>query len=246
MYHPILFTIGGVNFYSYGFFVAMAFLATYGVFAYLYNKNKLSDKYLFEKLLLVLLAGFLGARIVYFALYHQEFSNAIDFFRFWLGGYVSFGGIVGGFIALIVIFRKKLLSHLDIFGVSFMAGAALWRIGCFMAHDHAGVFTTAWYAINYEAPAILFEIILSLIGFIIFFILYTKKIIKTPGIIFFAMFAYYGTERIFTDIFRDDPIIWGLRTGQWAGIVMLIVGVSMIIYLKFIKKSKENYAKIKR
>lgn len=237
MNHPILFTIGGVNFYSYGFFVAMSFLSTYAVFSYLFRKNKYFDRFLFEKLLIVLLAGFLGARIMYFVLYFDKFDTIADFFRFWIGGYVSFGGIIGGFIALAIIFRKKLLAHLDIFGVSFLAGATVWRIGCFLAHDHPGVFSTSWYAINYEAPAILFEILLSLLGFIIFFIIYNKQIIKIPGIIFCSVFAYYGLERIFTDIFRDDPIFWSLRTGQWAGIIMLTIGLLAIIYI-LLKKRK--------
>jgi phosphatidylglycerol---prolipoprotein diacylglyceryl transferase len=234
--HPILFTIGGVNFYSYGFFVAMSFFVTYLVFLKLTIDKKFADKLLFEKMLMVLAAGIIGARIMYFILYHQEFSHWYDIFKLWQGGMVSFGGILGGIIAFGIIFKRKLWEYLDIFGVSFLAGAAVWRIGCFMAGDHQGIFSNSWYAINHQVPAILFEIAGSLLGFILFFVLYKKNIFKNFGYLFFSVWIWYGAERLIVDHFRLDPLIWGLRSGQIAGIVMMILGIIGIIYLKFFKR----------
>ena len=236
---PVLFTIGGVNFYAYGFFVAMAFFVTYLAFLYLARNKKVDDKLLFEKLLVVLVAGVVGARILYFILYYKEFSHWYDIFKIWQGGMVSFGGILGGLVALIIIFRKKLWESLDIFALSFLAGATVWRIGCFMAGDHPGVFSSAWYAINYQVPAVLFELAGSLIGFILFFTLYKFKVIKRDGYVFFLVWIWYGFTRLVVDQFRIDPMQWGLRTGQIAGIIMILMGIIGIIYLKF----KLSYAR---
>lgn len=239
---PILFSINGINFYSYGFFVAVSFFLCYSIMEYAAKKNKLNIDLLFEKMLIVLFSGIIGARILYVILYYDQFVSIFDMFKIWQGGMVSFGGIIGGFIALVIIFRKNLLAYLDAFGLAFIGAAAVWRIGCFMAGDHPQIYSNAWYAINHEMPAILFEIICSAIGFIIAYIIFNKKIIHT-GYLFFCIFAWYGLSRIFVDQFRIDDIYLGLKSGQWAGIFMVLVatiGITLITIYNNKKRIKHG------
>lgn len=235
--YPILFTINGINFYSYGFFVAMAFLTCYMVMEKMTIKKHLDVKFLFEKMLVVLFAGIIGARILYVILYYDQFLSLADIFKIWQGGMVSFGGILGGFVALIILFRKNLLPYLDAFGVAFIAAAAVWRIGCFMAGDHPQIYSDAWFAINHEAPAILMEIICSFIGFIIAYTIFCKNKLKT-GYLFFLIFAWYGLTRIVVDQYRLDPVYMSLKSGQWAGIFMIIVALIGVILIKIYKNKK--------
>jgi len=237
---PILFSIQGVNFYSYGLFVALAFLICYLVVWFVSYKKKMIDKLLFEKLLLVLAAGIIFARILFYILYDIGSLPWYSIFNPTIGGMVSFGGLIGGFILFIILFRKNLWKWMDIFSLGFLAGAAIWRIGCFLSHDHPGIFTTAWYGINYEAPAILFEIIVSAVGFAIFMFIY-KKIKLIPGILFFMVFGWYGLGRIFIDNFREDGIfLWHLKGGQFAGIIMLVIALIGILIIKKTLGEKHN------
>lgn len=241
--NPVLFTIYGVNFYSYGLFVALAFLTCYLLMNYFTKKNKLSSKLLLEKLLGILLGGIVFSRILFYILYDMGTLPWYSIFNLNEGGMVSFGGIVGGFILFFIFFKKDIWNYTDVMGLSFIAAAAVWRIGCFMVHDHPGIFSTAWYAINFEAPAILFEIIGSVLGFILFFYLYQKKYFH-PGIIFFLILSWYGLTRIVVDAFRDDPLIYNLHGGQIAGMIMVAVSIIGILILKFIIYKEKN-AKIK-
>lgn len=238
---PILFSIGDINFYSYGFFVSMAFLCFYLLTEYLFKKNKISTKYLFEKILLVLFCGFVGARLLYYALYDS--LTVRDFFDFAGGGFVSFGGIVFGIATILLLYKKQLSKTIDIFALSFLASAAIWRIGCLLAGDHPGVFSTAWYSINYEIPAILFEIILSILGFVILMALYLRKNIS-GFYIFLAVIFWYGVERIIVDNFRDDPLMYGLRGGQVAGIIMVFLAIIGLITYKYKNNIKTLWSKL--
>lgn len=237
--YPILFSIKGVNFYSYGFFVSIAFLVTYVMFYHLFKIRNLKTNYLFEKMFLIFLFGVIGARISYFLLYYRQFNAWYDIFKIWEGGMTSFGGIVFGFLTFLYLFKKNIWLVLDSSIVAFLAGATVWRVGCFLTGDHPGIFSTAWYSINYEAPAILFELILSFIGFLISYFLFRKNILKT-GYLFFIFWCWYGIERIFVDNFRADPLYYSLRGGQIAGIVMLIFGLIGIIILKLKYNKKEK------
>jgi len=242
--NPILFTILGVNFYAYGLFVALAFLTCYFLMNYLTQKNKLSNNLLLEKLLGVLLGGIIFSRILFYLLYDIGTLPWFSIFNLNQGGMVSFGGIVGGFILFFIIFRKNIWQYADIMGISFIGAAAVWRLGCLIAHDHPGIFSTAWYAINFEAPAILFEIVGSTIGFILFSFIYSKKYFNS-GILFFLILSWYGLTRIIVDAFRDDPLIYNFRGGQIAGIIMILTSIIGILILKFIVYKEKN-AKIKR
>lgn len=242
--HPILFSIKGINFYSYGFFVSMAFLTTYAMLLYLFKIRKIKTNFLFEKLFLIFLSGIIGARISYFVVYFNEITHWYDLFKIWEGGMISFGGIVFGFLAFLFLFKKNIWLVLDSSIVAFLAGATVWRMGCFMAGDHPGIFSTAWYAINYEVPAILFELILSSVGFIISYYLFRKNIFKN-GYLFFIFWSWYGLERIFVDSFRADPLYFSLRGGQIAGIMMIFTGLIGLIILITKYKNKEKNAKIR-
>ena len=240
--YPVLFSIKGVNFYSYGFFVSLAFLTCYFIFYFLSRKNSMSTNLLFEKMFIVLFSGVIGARIMYAILYPTYFSSIIDIFKIWEGGLVSFGGILGGFIALIIIFYKKLWQYLDIFAVSFLAAAGTWRIGCFLTGDHPSIFSANWYAINYEVPTILFELLLSYLGFLVSYFIFNHKILKS-GYLFFLVFCWYGATRLLVDRWRIDDVILGLKSGQFAGLMMLLLGLIGITCLYFFKYNKINTKK---
>src|SRR5690606_24996074 len=64
-------------------------------------------------------------------------------FRIW-DGLSSMGGVLGGLIALVIVFRRrgwKLGPYLDALALGVAPGWMVARLGCFTAHDHPGVLT---------------------------------------------------------------------------------------------------------
>ena len=234
--YPILFSIGKINFYSYGLMAGIAFLASSLVIVAFAKKEKLFFEALFDRLIICFIAGIVVARLSYFIVYFNQFQHLYDFFTVWEVGMISYGGILGGLIAYILFFRKNLWRWLDFLAIGFTLGLFFWRMGCFLSGDHPQVNYTGLIAINGEFPAILIESLSGFLGFGIFTQIY-KKIGKYCGITFFAVLAYYGFMRILVDHFRIDPLLWGLKTGQIVGIIFALVGIIGIIVLS-IKRRK--------
>lgn len=56
--------------------------------------------------------------------------------------------------------------------------------------------------------------------------------------IFFGVFGWYGASRMIVDYFRLDPTYAGLKTGQWAGVIMLIMAIIGIVFIKIYQHKK--------
>lgn len=237
--HPILFTIGKTNFYSYGFFASLAFIAGYMVVHLIYQKEKQPTENLIDKILLVFIVGIIVSRLAFFIIYRDLFSSWWQVFYIWQGGLISYGGLVGGLATYILLFRKKLLHNLDILALAFLIGDFFWRIGCTFAGDHPTIATSSWLAINSHVPAPLLEGIGGLFGFVVFLIVYQKTRLKN-GLLFSMIIFYYGLIRLIVDHWRIDSMVGNLTNGQFTGMVMMILGaiaiLSMILYDKFAAK----------
>ena len=237
--HPILFSIKGINFYSYGLMASLAFFVFSLIFIAIAKREKLYFKTLFDWLIYLFIFALFGARLLYFIVYHNQFENWYEFFYIWNGGMISFGGIIAVIIGALIAFKKNKLKWLDIFAVSFLAGLFFWRMGCFLAGDHPQVLYNGIIALNGEFPAILLESLSGLVGFVFFYWFY-NKIKKLAGLTFFMVLIYYGLARFILDNYRLDPEMWGLKTGQITGIGLVIIGLIGIIFLSLngIKKMK--------
>jgi len=238
--YPILFSIGKVNFYSYGLMAGLAFLATSLVITYYAKKEKLFFDELFDRLVICFIAALLIARLSYFIVYFNQFEHWYDFFTIWEVGMISYGGILGAFVSYAILFRKNMWQWLDYLAIAYLLGLFFWRIGCFLAGDHPQVAYNGFLAIKGEFPAILIESLSGLIGFIIISQAY-KKLKIIHGLTFFVVILYYGIIRIIVDQFRLDPMLWGLRTGQIVGIAFAVMGIIGIIMLA-LKRRKNGQA----
>lgn len=234
---PILFSFGKIHIYSYGFFMSLAFILSFALVFYLAKKDNLSREYLFEKLFLVFLVGLFFGHLLYYFLYFNQFNNWLQFFYLWQG-MVSFGGIIGGGIVFYLLFRKNFWQWGDIIAIAFLLSMGIGRIGCFLIHDHPGIVGPSWLNIQNDVPIALIELILCLAGFGIFYFLKTGYRKLAAGNIFLLIMVYYGLVRILVDYFRIDLIIFNLKIGQWAGIILALGGITGIIIL--------NKSKLKR
>jgi len=77
----------------------------------------------------------LGARILYVAINHEDFSSVAQWFDLRSGGLVAYGGFIAGFLAAAVYLRARqvsLLNVADCAAPAIAVGLFLTRIGCYL------------------------------------------------------------------------------------------------------------------
>jgi phosphatidylglycerol:prolipoprotein diacylglycerol transferase len=87
-----------------------------------------------------------------FAYHPEELSKSpFQILKVW-DGLSSFGGLIGGILAAAVFFRIRKLrfrDYADAFALAVTPGWAIARLGCFAVHDHPGVHTDFFLAVNF-------------------------------------------------------------------------------------------------
>jgi phosphatidylglycerol:prolipoprotein diacylglycerol transferase len=91
-----------------------------------------------------------------FAYHPEELSKSpYQVFKVW-DGLSSFGGLIGGILAAVVFFRVRKLrfrDYADAFALAVAPGWAVARLGCFAAHDHKGLPTDFFLAVDFPGGA---------------------------------------------------------------------------------------------
>ncbi len=115
--YPILFQSGPFHIYAYGFFIVVGFAAA-AVLAVLKIRRsniKVSFENATELFFYVVLAAFLGSRILYvlinFDLFHQ---HPLQIFKIWEGGLVFYGGLFPAAVVAFWYMRRHGLPRLEI------------------------------------------------------------------------------------------------------------------------------------
>lgn len=98
-------------------------------------------------------AGVVGGHLAHLLFYHPEelHKSPFQILRVW-DGLSSFGGLLGGVIAAMIYFhlrKVKFSRYADAFALGVAPGWGVARIGCFVAHDHPGLRTDFFLAVNY-------------------------------------------------------------------------------------------------
>ncbi len=162
--------------------------------------------------------------------YQKDCFAAIEI---WRGGYVYYGGFIGGLLAgFIFIKRKKLKAFLvaDIVAPSLAVGLAIGRLGCFLAGCCFGKYTSSFLGISFPSgspayhkhielypdimegvhnhsltvyPTQLFSIITNGLIFVYLFF-FLRKRKKYTGQIFLQFLILKSITRFIIEYFRDD------------------------------------------
>ena len=153
----ILFSIGPLHVYGYGFMIAIGVICAFAIGCFLAKRSGLDDDALFSMGLVGIVGGIIGAKLLY---YIVEFPSILADPSILLNfgeGFVVYGGLIAGFLSpLIYTKAKKLpfLPYLDcaVPGVAFAQGCG--RIGCFLAGCCYGRETSAWYGVTFPADSL--------------------------------------------------------------------------------------------
>jgi phosphatidylglycerol:prolipoprotein diacylglycerol transferase len=125
---PILFSLGSLNFYSYGFFTALGFVAAGFLIDYLARKKKLitskhREFFLIDTLLLILVVGIVVARASFYLLYsvilqgNASATSIASITSLQTAGFIFLPGLLAGFITLAWWLRRHQLFSLVWFDI---------------------------------------------------------------------------------------------------------------------------------
>lgn len=248
--HPILFEIGGIRIYSYGFFIALGVIA--GV-AYLYFRGRKELKLTFDQanslFLYIFIAAIVGGKVF---LFFENPSYYIDQPRklFTGQGFVFYGSFLFAVPVMFWYFRRQKLpmyQMLDIMAVTTCLVHIFGRIGCFMAGCCHGKPTSGFLGVTFtdEAcqaeplntplhPTQLYEASYILVVLAVIIVLRSEK--KFHGQLFLTYLILYGVGRFVLEYFRGD-IARGFIIKDYVShsqlIALAIILVTLVVYRRW-------------
>ncbi|OQY04011.1 MAG: prolipoprotein diacylglyceryl transferase [Desulfobacteraceae bacterium 4572_123] len=247
--HPVLLDFGKFSIYTYGFFVAMGFLAAIWFATREAKRYGVDHEKIMDLAFYILIAAIVGSRLAYVATVPGEFAaNPLDMFKIWKGGLVFYGGFVGAMLTAIIYLRAKHLPIWktgDIIAPALALGHSLGRIGCFSAGCCYGKTCELPWSITFHDPASLAPINIPLhptqlyssgSNLMIFLILLTfRRYRKFEGQIFWLYVLLYGIARSVIEMFRGDyrggEIMGVLSVSQTVGCSLALVAAVMLMIL---------------
>tara|TARA_B100000749_G_scaffold280894_1_gene280510 strand:+ start:68075 stop:68743 length:669 start_codon:yes stop_codon:yes gene_type:complete len=207
--------------------------------------------------LALMVGGFVGARLMHilyeFPDYYIEDPMAV--FRFWQGGFVFYGGALGGFFSALAVIRIKKMDFYawaEVYAPIAPLGYALGRLACFFngcCYGHkcdlpwAMQFPlvdglrhpTQLYATGLEL--VLFGIVLGLSKMRLKGQLTgkTKAWLEPSGQLLFLWIMGHSINRIIMESFRDDfrgSDLFGLSVSTWISIALFFSASTILLKRK--------------
>ena len=158
-------------------------------------------------------SGIVMGHLVHLFLYHpEELAEPWRIFAVW-EGLSSFGGLLGAVIAAVVYFRVRrlrLADYSDAFALGIAPGWGIARLGCFAIHDHPGVRTDFFLAVQFPGGprhdlGLYDAIALFAIGGVVW-LLRSRGLLR--GRLLAVVALLYGTQRFLSDFLRGTDVAY--------------------------------------
>lgn len=249
---PIALTIGAVTVRWYGVFLAIGAVAGLLVVNRLSRQKHFERNWVLDVMLLAILFGFLGGRL-YHVLNEPQYyaTHPKEILAVWHGGLAIHGGILAGFITLLVAARKRALSVwqlTDLAAPALAIGQAVGRWGNYFNQELFGKPTSlpwgipilpayrpdAYAASTHFHPTFLYESLWNILVFIVLLIIFKHKH-HVFGLVTATYLSLASLGRIGVELLRidDTPIIAGIRLPLLVAVLLLLVGsISMILLVR--------------
>lgn len=254
-YLSVGFDIFGLHFSVYGLLMAVGFVVAYFICDSLFRKSGEFKKDVTIDLLLIIFPfSILGARI-YYCIFSGVQYSFLEFLQVWNGGLAIYGGIIGGFLGVLlyaIIKKINLFKLTDVIVVGLILAQGIGRIGCYFGGCCYGIEVTnpnlCWFPLSvlidghWHLSTFFYEAIWNFLGFILLFFVYNKT--KQKGLTTGAYLAYYGFGRCVIETFRGDSLFIGpLKVSQFLSIILMLIGIGLIVLSFIIKKKAKNEQK---
>lgn len=250
--NSITFNLFGLNISIYGLLMAVGFIVAFFICNSLFNKNKEFKKDMAIELLLIIFPlSIIGAR-VYYCVFSQTSFTFLEFLQIWNGGLAIYGGIIGGFLGVLIyslVKKINLLKLTDVIVVGLIIAQAIGRVGCYFGGCCYGIEVTdpnlMWFPLArtidgvWHYSTFFYEAIWNFIGFILLYIVYNKN--KQNGLSTGLYLAFYGFGRFFIEMLRGDSLYIGsIKVSQLLSAILFVGGIILII-LSFVYKKRQNH-----
>jgi len=249
--HPILFQWGFLRVYSYGFFVALGVLAATLLLVKKVEKQGRSPQFVIDLVILMVVAGIIGARLVYVFLYEPGYylAHPLQILMLSQGGLAFYGALLFGLLAGYLYLRKigvPFLAFLDLAAPAVALGYSFARIGCFLNGCCYGIPTTLPWGVVFPVvddlprhPTQLYSLLSGLIIFIILEL--CSRRIRFRGQTFSLFLILYGLSRSVVELFRENPFMWGGKIASLTALAMALAGG--LLYLFLSRQGTSTYLK---
>ena len=260
--NPVLFKIGNVEIMWYSVLLLIAVIVGISWFLKEGKKHNYPQDFLFNLCFWAIIFGFIGARAYYVIFnWSQYVHDPISIFKIWEGGLAIHGGLLAGFITIVVYCKKykvRLFKIVDMAVSGIILAQAIGRWGNFFNGEaHGGVvlrstlesfhipdFIIDGMNINgiYYHPTFLYESLWCLLGFIILVLLRHYKYLKVGGLTAFYL-IWYSVGRFFIESMRTDSLmLGGFKVAQIVSFVLFIIAILSLMVLSRKGKFEDLYS----
>ena len=238
--HPELFRIGSFALPSYGFMMAVAFVAGLGLMRRRAPSFGIEAETASDIGVWLLLSGLVGAKlllvIVEWPTYVRSWSEFASLAR---AGGVFYGGLIGAVLATAILLRRRGISFwtfADAAAPSAALGQAFGRVGCFLAGCCWGRECSLPWAVTFTSPVAhenvgvplgiplhptqIYEAVGTLVLCILLLVLERRRY---SGETFVRYLFGYAILRFTIEIFRGDPrgsVFGAMSTSQFIAICL--------------------------
>ena len=248
--HPILIELGPFKIYSYGFMLALSFLAGILLAGRRAEKRGISKEAVQDLSIILIILAVVGSRTLYILTHRDNYKSIIDIIALWQGGATYYGGILLAIAGAVAYLRKRKISFFrmaDICVPSIALGIFLTRLGCFLSGCCFGLPTSCPLGISFPAdsPAgYLFpgsavhptQLYSSFYGIVIFVLLLLMERKRAFDGFAFALFCiFYGVARFIVDFFRyyesSARLAEAVTVNQGISIAVVVWGILLLVVL---------------
>lgn len=232
----------GLELHAFGFLVGLAIILGTVIAGRRARQLGLSERIVADVAIWAVVGGFIGAHL-YSAIFYFPEKVAADplyLLKMW-DGISSFGGFIGGTLALTIYFRRKhelpFLPYADAIIYGFAFAWIFGRLGCTTAFDHPGELTDFFLGMQYPGTKELsagvrhnlgmYEFFWAILMSLVFFLNRKKTHFKGWYLAMFVV-CYMPVRFAWDFLRRADIHHFGLTAGQWAAIVLFILGLYLM------------------
>lgn len=245
---PVLFEIGGIPVYSWGFMLALAVITAILGISRLFAREGHNSDIVLDLVILSVVFGIIGARLSYILVYEWDafISNPLSFLSLshgGLSGLIWYGGFIGGLLAFIIYLWKKRLPFwnvADMFAPYLALGYAFVRVGCFLNGCCYGDVTHSFLGVVFPIvdnlhrhPTQLYSAGINVLLFAFLIWYFPRR--KFSGQVFLFYLMGYALYRFVIEFFRFNLVMYGpFSMGQVY--TAILFAVALILY--FWQKSR--------
>jgi phosphatidylglycerol:prolipoprotein diacylglycerol transferase len=253
--YPILFEVGGIPIYSYGFMIALGVIA--GV-SYMVIQGKKEVGLTFDQantlFLLIFIAAFVGGKLF---LFFEDPSRYVSYPAKLLTGrgFVFYGSFLLAVPTMLWFFKKQKLDTykmLDVMAITTCLVHMFGRVGCFLAGCCYGIPTNSKWGVIFSDPVCqaepkgvllhptqLYEAFYILLVMLFLFFMRSRR--SFFGQLFLLYLMLYATGRSILELFRGDEArgyVIDKYISHSQFIALIIILTVMYIYSRWAKKNK--------